>query len=109
MILATISLVMMFSAPQADQIDRFDNANFAYVQCLFGTVRNADPGHSAPQLHQLLSASCEAERAELRASFVAVRQARGANEADAVHEWQALDQQQRQNVVAARVQAARGY
>jgi hypothetical protein len=97
MIPATIGLLIAATVPSALQ-GRADEAGLAYVQCLFGVVRESGAaGLSQSAFEQRLATSCRAERNIERALSVRVLKLRGS--ADPADQSDSLDRQMRQGMI----------
>ncbi len=95
------------AAASAALVTQVDEANFAYVDCMFATARNAPADIGTGALEQLIVQSCANQRDRLHALLVEVRLQNGDSREQAEATWQQLEADGLASVLRAREQALR--
>ncbi len=98
---------IQFVAASAALVAQADEANFAYVDCMFTVAREAPPDMVSSALEQLLIQSCATERENLHALLVEVRVQNGDSRSQAEATWRQLEADGMASVLRARQQAQR--
>jgi hypothetical protein len=95
------------AAASAALVAQADEANFAYVDCMFTAVReaSADTGNGA--LEQLIVETCASQRDRLHELLVEVRVQNGDSPEQAEATWRQLEADGLASVLRAREQAQR--
>ena len=89
--LSPFILASALAIGQAD-LDRGDELNRAYVECMFATSRSAHERQlSSEEFSRLLASACKAERESFHSFIVDILQRRGKSAFEAEAEWMRLE------------------
>lgn len=99
-----MKLLLLLAAASVDPslVERADQLNLEYTQCLFETARSSrEQGLSSGDLPSRLATSCNAERQQLRRVTIQILMLRGFAPDQAEAQWSRIEAQGRASIVRA--------